>query len=129
MAQGKTLMSETIIIAIITAVVSISGSMAATYMQSRKWREGELPTSQANAAGEITDTSLALILPLREEIKSMRSELAAVREENHMMREKLVELEDVREWAERLVHQVQSLGGDPVKMRIRNVVPKSTGVN
>lgn len=31
---------------------------------------------------------------------------------------------DLRDWVERLVHQVQSLGHDPVKMRKRGVSPQ-----
>jgi hypothetical protein len=130
------MISDTIIIAIITAVVSIGGSIGATYLQSRKWREGELPAQAAGTADIITGTSLELVSALRAEMKlnkekqndeitALRSELETIRADNTRMREKLLELEDVKEWAERLVHQVQSLGGDPVKMRIRNVVPKT----
>ena len=123
-------MSEAVIIALITAVVSISASMGATYLQSRKWREGEQPVQAASATAEITDTSLALVTAIRDEMRTskermqaeitaLRGELEAVRKENAQMRITLVELEDVREWAERLVHQVQSLGAEPVKMRVR----------
>jgi predicted nuclease with TOPRIM domain len=56
---------------------------------------------------------------VRKDVKTARDETAAVREENRLLREKLDELEDVREWAERLAHQVVSLGGTPVKMRER----------
>jgi hypothetical protein len=122
--------SEGLLIAIIGAVAAVLTSLATTAMQGYKWKSGEQPVAAANAAGELTDTSLALVIAIRSEMESnqkkakdemtaMRTELAAVRLENQQMREKLTELEDVKEWAERLVHQIQSLGGEPVKMRVR----------
>ena len=131
--------SEAFFFAVLGVIVSIVTSAATTALQTWKWKTGEQPKTQAeadkakaDAAGELTDTSLSLVIAVRNEMKSnqekattemnaMRTELAAVREENRINREKLAELEDVKEWAERLVHQVRSLGGDPVKMRVRPV--------
>lgn len=123
------MVNDTVIIAIITAVVSIGASIGATVLQMRKWKEGERPKSSADTADVLTGTSLELVSAIRKEmqvnkenamneIMTVRGELATVRIENYRMREKLTELEDVREWAERLVHQVRSLGGEPVKMRV-----------
>ena len=131
MGEGEAhMVSDTVIVAIITALVSISASIGATWMQTRKWREGEQPRADADTTDVLTGTSLELVQAVRKEmqanketamneIMTLRGELATVRIENYRMREKLTELEDVREWAERLVHQVRSLGGEPVKMRAK----------
>jgi hypothetical protein len=124
--------SEGLLIAILAGIFGYLGSLTAAFLQAWKWKSGEQPKAKADAAGELTDTSLALVIAIRTEMESnqrksqtemtaMRTELAAVRLENQQMREKLTELEDVKEWAERLVHQVQSLGGEPVKMKVRMV--------
>lgn len=130
------MVSDTVIIAIITSVVSITASIGATWLQTRKWREAEQPKANADTADVLTGTSLELVAAIRKEMQAnketamseimgLRSELATVKIENYQMREKLTELEDVREWAERLVHQVRSLGGEPVKMRAK--LPREIG--
>ncbi len=126
------MVSDTVIVAIVTALVSITASIGATWLQTRKWKEGEQPKFDADTADVLTGTSLELVTAIRKEmqlnkenamneIMSLRSELGTVKIENYQMREKLTELEDVREWAERLVHQVRSLGGEPVKMRAKSI--------
>lgn len=125
-----------ITIAIISAVVSLASMALMLY----KWLTGEKPRSDADAAGEITDTSMSLLKVVRAEMKtrddqhaaelaSMRLELNAMREENKLLREKLYRLEDVEDWAERLVFQIRSLPGniEPVKIRVRNIVAKPQG--
>ncbi len=112
-------MNEAIVLAFITAVVSVIASAMATAMQYRKWSTGEQDGVAANAAGEITVASISLVNGMRTEIAIIQKELEALREDNRKMHTKLIEFEDVQDWAERLVHQVQSLGAEPVKMRVR----------
>lgn len=56
---------------------------------------------------------------------SMRDELKILREENKQLKAAMAELEDLRDWAERLVHQIRSLEHEPVKIRYRE--PKVRG--
>jgi hypothetical protein len=112
----------------ILSALAVLVSLTATGIQLWKWNTGEQPRSAADAAGELTDTSLALLEPYRQEVKALRLEVKQLRDDNTALREKMIELEDVKDWAERLVHQVKSLGGEPVKIRIRqekatNVIP------
>ncbi len=80
----------TAVVAAITAVVSITASIGATYLQTRKWKEGERPKADADTADVLTGTSLELVSAIREEmqlnketamneIMSLRSELATVK--------------------------------------------------
>ena len=118
---------------LIGAFGSVVLSLSTLWMQWRKWQSAEQPASLANTDNVLTDTSLKLVVAIRKEMEddrksfndemtSMRDSLKTIRDENTMLRLKVDELEDVRDWAERLVHQVLSYGGTPVKMRQRNAV-------
>lgn len=127
--------TEAIIIALISAGASIIVSIAATTMQGWKWKNGEKNKMDADAASVITMTTREMVLQLRQEMadrdKDHAAEIAAMqqkmdiviaenqslREENEMLREKMERFEDVQDWAERLVLQVKSLRGDPVKIK------------
>ena len=50
------------------------------------------------------------------ELKLLHDEIAIIKQEREEL--KLL-VDDLQDWAERLVHQVKSLGGDPVKIRKR----------
>ena len=56
---------------------------------------------------------------LKIEIESLK---ANVKERDEKLEFLMCQLDDVQDWAERLVHQVISLGGDPVKIRKRKAV-------
>lgn len=116
-------MTEAIAIALIAGIVSVIASVMASAMQYRKWSGGEQDKVGAEAAGEITVASIALVNGMRTEIAIIRAELETLRNDNKNMRVMLVELEDVQDWAERLVYQVKSLGADPVKMRVTEIKP------
>ena len=116
-------MTEAIAIALIAGIVSVIASVMASAIQYRKWSGGEQAAVGADAAGEITVASIALVNSMRSEIAVIRSELEALRDDNKRMRVMLVELEDVQDWAERLVYQVRSLGAEPVKMRVTEMKP------
>jgi ubiquinone biosynthesis protein UbiJ len=117
-------LTEALLIAVVGALASVLTSLATTGLQGWKWKTGEQPKSAADAAGALTDSSLALVTSYRLEVASLRKEVSDVREENQKLLSKLEELEDVKDWAERLVHQVRSLGLEPVKLR-----PKSNRIS
>jgi hypothetical protein len=129
-------MTSVEIATLVGAFGSVVLSLSTLWMQWRKWQSAEQPASAANTDNVLTDTSLKLVTAIRaemeqdrksfnEEMTSMRSSLTTIRDENSMLRQKVDELEDVRDWAERLVHQVLSYGGTPVKMRQRNAMAGS----
>lgn len=115
-------LSEGILVAIIGAIFGLLGSLASTFLQGWKWKTGEQPRSAADAAGSLTNTSLSLVTALRLEMSDLRKEVVEVRTENKELRDKMQEFEDVKDWVERLVHQVRSLGAEPVKMRTKRAI-------
>lgn len=124
-----------LIIATISGFISLCGIAFTIYQyvtSGRKKVTTETDVNQANAAGEITETNRLLLATVREEMKikddqhateitALRKEMASIREENSLLRDKMYKFEDVEDWAERLVFQVKSLGAEPVKIRVRNV--------
>lgn len=116
--------TEGLLIALVGGIAGVISSLAAIALQGWKWKTGEQPKTATDAAASLTGASLSLVSGMRIELEAVRAEAVAARteattarEENAQMRIQLEELEDVREWAERLVHQVRSLGAEPVKMR------------
>ncbi len=100
------------LIAIIAAVSALLVAFFKTRPEIRKL-DGDAAKSYSEAAhnyaSQVTD--------LQERLARAEKELATLtklREENS----------DLREWAERLVHQVRSLGGEPVTLRIRHAEGK-----
>ena len=63
-----------------------------------------------------------------EEVKNLRTEVAELRnsldERDAVIREQATHIEDLKDWADRLVHQVKSYGATPVPFRQRKVVDK-----
>ena len=114
-------LSEGFWIALIGGFFGIVGSLGATILQGWKWRTGEQPKLRADAATSLTDTSLKLVEAMQVDIDNLRSEVVDLRKENKDLHDQLAEVEDLREWSERLVHQVRSVGLEPVKPRIRKV--------
>ena len=136
-------LNDTIIVAIVGAVVSILTTVLATVMQSFKWRQGEGESVRASAASTISEAAESMVATLRKELETqraeqkieneeLRAEIEALRAENVQLKAKrdkelrdlvtqLNEVRqnssDLRDWAERLVHQVRSLGAEPVKIR------------
>jgi predicted RNase H-like nuclease (RuvC/YqgF family) len=76
----------------------------------------------ADYAEQINRSSLSLIEPLQKrldaadkKIAELEAEVAELRAENIRLR---AENGGLKSWADRLVHQVQSLGGTPVKISL-----------
>ena len=111
--------TEALLIAVVGAIASVVTSLIVAALQGYKWRTGEQPKSAADAAQSLTDTSLAIVTSMRADVEIMKKEISELREENEALKNQLDEMETVRDWAERLVHQVRSLGHEPVKMRVK----------
>jgi uncharacterized small protein (DUF1192 family) len=105
------------LLTILGMVASLIISITSAYLQFVKYNRSERPKLAADAAGELTDTSLALVTAIRKELEEMKLKLADLQAENAKLKAQLAELEDVRTWAERLVHQIRSLGHEPVPMK------------
>lgn len=107
-------MPEEILIAVIGAVVAVVVSMLTQLVIVKKWESGEKHKIDADASVAITNASMTLIKPLRDEIASLRADNIKINEELDELR---VELEKWKDWAERLAHQIRDIGHEPVPMR------------
>lgn len=102
------------LLALILAVVAIG----------KGFYEGKKIQKDASKAGadaitsyeQAADIAAERALKLTKRIKDLEDVVEAQGKELEELKDTL---EDVQDWAERLVHQVQSLGGVPVKIRIR----------
>ena len=109
------------IIAIVAAVGALIGSVLA-------WRKTPHETKEIDSRTEgqdadtiskyqvIADRAAERALKLEKRVDDLECEVAKLKEENRQTREENL---DLRDWADRLVHQVKSLGGDPVRLRIK----------
>jgi hypothetical protein len=87
-------MTDLIAPIVVALIAAIPGIMA--YINTRK-------KGNAEATDIITDTAMALIIPLKGEIAELRQQLDDLRIENELL----------RKWAKDLVLQVIQLGGSP----------------
>jgi len=110
--------TEGIIIAVVAGIASLGTTAIATALQGYKWREGEQGKTQADAAESLTNTSLVIVQDMRRQLEEIRSEMSVIKMENFEMRAELEELRltnaELRDWVERLVYQIKSLGHEPV---------------
>ena len=124
-------LTEGIIIATVAAVASLGTTAIATALQGYKWRQGEQGKTQAEAAESLTNTSLVIVQQLRRDLEEVRSEMSIIKLENANLRAELTELrltnEELRDWAERLVYQIKSLGHEPVKYKVNTL--RASGQN
>lgn len=107
---------------VLTGIAAIVMSIVALYNARRK-TNAEVHLTDAEAAGKIGMAAASLVEPLQkrltvveaelvetcQQIEAMEQEIKALREENDLL----------RDWANRLVYQVQSLGVEPVKLKGR----------
>ncbi len=89
-------MDATLLTALVALLVAIGGIITAIATRKK---------ASAEAAELISETVLKLLKPLRQRIEELEGEVRQYKQE----------VEDVRWWAERLVEQVERLGGEPVK--------------
>jgi hypothetical protein len=108
------------IITTIGVLTSLIISVGSAWVQWRKFGMAELPKAGADTASVQVDTSLELVRELRAEVDKLRVDVAFLRSENATLKAALEDLEPLRDWAERLTHQVISLGGVPVKIKVKS---------
>ena len=113
------MITEAIIVVLIGAAASMLTSFLTSGLQWRIWRTGGQQKSSADGASVLADTSIDLVTEMRKAREEDKREIAELRIEIDKLRAELSELEDLRDWAERLYYQVKALGGVPVKMRER----------
>ncbi len=131
--------SDVLVVAIVGGIVSIGTTLLTTGMQGYKWKNGEGRKMDADTASTLTDTSLQIVKALREDVEALRKELADTKTENEILKDlrdkqitglhiEMNELRqsnnelrennyDLKDWAERLVHQLLSVDLEPVKIR------------
>ena len=115
-------MDIAVIIGIISAIGSVSAILISIFKQPHELKNVDADTVKkyAEAASLSADRPQNVV----EEFDSYRK---LSEERINALQAKVTELEKykneneiLRDWAERLVHQVQSLGGSPVPMKITN---------
>lgn len=99
------------IIAILASIIAVALSILKTKPEIRSIN-GETAESYSQAARNYADQ----VVDLQTRLSKAEHSLAAIMGEVNELRKNNA---DLREWAERLTHQVKSLGGDPVQMRVR----------
>jgi predicted nucleic acid-binding Zn-ribbon protein len=98
-------------IAIIASLVAIGVSVIKTKPEIRSIN-GETAESYSQAARNYADE----VVNLQTRLTKAEQSLASVMGEVNDLRK---QNEDLREWAERLTHQIKSLGAEPVAIRMR----------
>ena len=117
--------------AVLIAVCTLFGGLLGTIIQGviglirgKHKDDAEAEKADAEAAELIRAAALALVEPLKKRVVELEAEVCELSKRmdtaNRELRELHIENGDLREWAERLVHQVKSQGVDPVKIRKRN---------
>lgn len=100
--------------------------------------EADSDVSEASAAEtyqRIADRAAERALDLDEKIEQIKADFMArmeqrdkiITEQAAMIRQQAAVIADLQDWAERLAHQVRSLGGTPVEMRLSPKTKKDTG--
>lgn len=120
--DSATLMQEIITLILTSSVIT---AIITSIVQWIKWRDGERGQSNATSVKIIAEASAILIEPLKKQIneiieqnKELEIEFKTLREEHATLK---IELAIMKDWAERLVNQVISLGGTPVKRKRVNI--------
>jgi hypothetical protein len=103
-------------VAIIASLVAVGLSIVKTKPEIRSIN-GETAESYSQAASNYA----AQVVDLQTRLSKAEQGLAVVMGEVNELRKNNA---DLREWAERLTHQVKSMGGDPVQMRVRTDTTK-----
>lgn len=116
-------MDFAVIIGVTSAIGSISAILISIFKQPHEVKNVDADTVKkyAEAASLSADRAQTIV----EEFNAYRKQSE---EKINTLQAKVLELEKykdenevLRDWAERLVHQVQSLGGSPVPMKISTI--------
>ena len=112
---------------LIVGIIGVIGSVSAIALALRKYpfesrnmdasaakSYAEAAKSSADRAKEIADEFEEYKLETEAELKKLNNEIRSLK---IALKERQETLDDLRDWAERLVHQIQSLGAEPVKIR------------
>ena len=107
------------IISLVSMVVALiaAGTGIAMTRPNRNKALAEAEASNADAVKSYamaTATYALEVKTLRDDVKTMHKELD---ERDSIIRELRVQLDDLKDWVTRLVHQVKSLGKKPVPFR------------
>jgi len=112
-------------------ILSLVGTVLLIAWNVYKWLTGEKKSIESDSAGDISSAASILIMPLKNEITEVRNkniQLEAMMENNNKDWQKKfdklsgeytqmqTELVLFKDWAQRLVYQIQSLGETPVPM-------------
>lgn len=116
-------------IVIVVLSSSVLSAIITNVTQWFKWNDGEKTQSAATSAKTIAEASKMLIEPLINQIEDLnvkmdaielkhKSEIEQIKRENRKLEGEYKKLEKefviMKDWAERLVYQVKSLGAEPV---------------
>jgi hypothetical protein len=112
------------IIALIVALAGAIPGVLAYFAQKKLNKElakkasAETGKTSAEAADIISDSAMALLIPLKAEVKECKDEAIALRAEVQKLREEVScvrhENDLLRDWAKRLALQVIQCGGIPI---------------
>ena len=152
LSNGITI-TEVTIVAVISLLGGLLGSIILSGTQLFKWKSGEQRKYESDSAGLMTSAATALIAPLKQEIDTLRnenktlkeqrdSEISSLEDKNKSLATRIDDVEKAwvdkfeairddynqlerelimfKNWAARLVHQVYSLGGEPVPMILKS---------
>lgn len=111
--------SMTEFLSILTGIMGLLTALGALWVALKK-RPSEIRVMDADAATKLSSAATSLVEPLQKRIDALESDMAAACEQIDELEKKVkalkVENGYLVDWAQRLVHQVQSLGGHPVEM-------------
>lgn len=118
------------IAAFIAALFSVSASAAAVIIALRKapHEVRQLEVGAKNTEADVASKYQSIAEKAAERALKLDDRMLTLEKENELLRSEMNALkasnEDLREWADRLVHQVIGLGGTPVKIRVRAARPR-----
>ena len=108
------------IVSILAVLVSLGTLLVVWRKMPHETREMDARADgqDAETAGkylDIADRAAERALKLEKRVTELEAEVAELKALNENL---LNDRDDLKDWAERLVHQVKSLGLDPVKLRV-----------
>jgi predicted RNase H-like nuclease (RuvC/YqgF family) len=109
------------VIAIMAALISLGSMLLVWRKMPHETREMDARTdsTEADTADKfmtIANRAAERVIVLENRVKELETEVAQLKDYNRQCH---LEREDLKDWAERLVHQIQSMGVEPVKLRKR----------